>query len=148
MKKCLSTIGIVAFSAMILAHAMAFGAVTVHTVPWTPATPTTPHTTYALTSTTEATIVLGATVPSAVGSADSFTFQWNFGDGTRSAVTPVTNPYDMSAQHQYPASAATGTQWTAVVTVTDTTSSQTGTANYYVIQEPDNLAARSEEHTS
>src|ERR1022692_1041576 len=133
--RCLYTIAIATFFAMFLAHGMAFGAVTVDTVPWNPATPTTPHTTYPLNSTTEVMIVLGATVPSAVGSTDSFTYQWNFGDGTKSAVTPVTNPYDISAQHQYPASAGTGTLWTATVTVTDTTSGATGSANYYVIQE-------------
>ena len=136
--RCLSSIGIAAFFVMFLIQAMAFGgaaSLTVHTVPWVPATPTTPHTTYAVNSTTEVNIILGATVPSAVGSADSFQYQWNFGDGTMSAVTPVTNPYDISAQHQYPASAAVGTQWTAMVMVKDTTSGATGGANYYVIQE-------------
>jgi hypothetical protein len=133
--RCLFTNGIAIFSAALMAHATAFGAVTVLTVPWVPATPTTPHTTYPVNSTTEANIILGATVPSAVGSADSFTYQWNFGDGTMSAVNPVTNPYDISAPHQYPASAATGTQWTATVTVKDTTANQSGTAKYYVIQE-------------
>jgi len=132
------TIGTATFAVMFLAHAAAFGGsggLTVLTVPWIPANPTTPHTTYPATPTTEVTIVLGATVPSAVGSTDSFTYQWNFGDGTSSAVTAVTNPYDISAQHQYPASAATGTQWTATVTVKDTTSNATGSAKYYVIQE-------------
>jgi hypothetical protein len=126
-------ISMAAFAAMFLTQA-AFGAVTVLTVPWVPASPTTPHTTYAQSSTTEAKIVLGATVPSAVGSSDSFTYQWNFGDGTSSAVTALTNPYDISTTHQYPASAGPGTAWTAVVTVTDTTVNATGTANYYVSQ--------------
>jgi len=129
---------------MFLVHTIAFGgatSLTVYTVPWTPSTPTTPHTTYPLNSTTEATIILGATVPSAVGSSDPFTFQWNFGDGTKSAVANVISPYDISAQHQYPASAGTGTQWTAVVTVTDTKSGATGSANYYVIQESNTVTA-------
>ncbi len=137
-----SSLGIAMFSAMFLAHSTAFGALTVLTVPWVPATPTTPHTTYPVNSTTEATIILVATVPSAVGSTDSFTYQWSFGDTTSSAVTAVTNPYDLSVSHQYPASAATGTQWTATVTVTDTTTHTTGTAKYYVIQEPNNLSSR------
>jgi hypothetical protein len=141
MKTQFSRIGIAMFSALLLGQA-AFGAVTVLTVPWVPATPTTPHTTYPQTSTTEAVITLGATVPSAVGSTDNFTYSWNFGDGTFTAAAAVTNPYDLSVHHQYPASAATGTQWTAVVTVTDTTTSQTGAANYYVIQEPNNLSSR------
>lgn len=117
-------------------------AVTVLTVPWVPASPTTPHTTFPVNSTTEKTIVLGATVPSAVGSADSFTFSWSFGDGTSSASQALTNPYDISITHQYPASAATGTQWTATVTVTDTTTNATGSAKYYVIQEPNVLSSR------
>jgi hypothetical protein len=139
--RCLSTLGITTLAALFLAQAVVFGLpppVTVYTVPWTPilgASPTTPHTTYAINPTTEAMIVLGATVPSAVGSTDAFTYQWNFGDGTSSAVSAVTNPYDISAKHQYPASAGTGTQWTAVVTVTDTTTGGTGSAKYYAIQE-------------
>jgi len=137
-----SNVGIAALSAMFLAHPMAFGALTVLTVPWVPASPTTPHTTYAVNATTEATIILVATVPSAVGSADSFTYQWTFGDGNTSTSAAVTNPYDLSVTHQYPASAAVGTQWTATVTVTDTTTNTTGSANYYVIQEPNNLSSR------
>ncbi len=136
-----SSIAIASFAALCLAQA-ASAAVTVLTVPWVPGTPTTPHTTYPINPTTEATVVLGATVPSAVGSSDSFTYQWAFGDGTMSAVAAVTNPYDLSVTHQYPASAATGTQWTAVISVTDTTTNTTGTANYYVIQEPNNLSSR------
>lgn len=129
------------FAVLCAAHAAS--AVTVLTVPWIPTSPTTPHTTYPVNSTTEANVILVATVPSAVGSTDSFTYSWNFGDGS-AATTPaaVTNPYDLSVSHQYPASAATGTQWTAVITVTDTTTSQVGTANYYVIQEPNNLSSR------
>ena len=140
--RLLYNIGIAALFAMFLSQAIASGAVTVLTVPWVPATPTTPHTTYPQTSTTEAAVILGATVPSAVGSTDSFTYQWSFGDGTFTAAKAVTNPYDLSVSHQYPASAATGTQWTAVVTVTDTTTSTTGTGNYYVIQEQNVLSSR------
>jgi hypothetical protein len=136
-----SSILITSFATLSLASS-AFAQVTVLSVPWVPATPTTPHTTYPINSTTETTIVLGATVPSAVGSADSFTFRWSFGDGTTSSLAAVTNPYDLSATHQYPPSAATGTQWTATVTVTDTTTSKSGSAKYYVIQEANNLSSR------
>jgi hypothetical protein len=138
----LSSTGIVALSALFVSQAISYGAVTVLTVPFIPGNPTSPHYTYATSPTTEIAIVLGATVPSAVGSADSFTYQWAFGDGTNTAAIALTNPYDISVTHQYPASAGTGTQWTAVVTVRDTTTSQVGTANYYVIQEPDALASR------
>jgi hypothetical protein len=124
------------FAVFCLAQA-ASAQVTVLTVPFDPTNPTTPHTTYPNSATTEVSIILMATVPSAAGSTDKFTYSWNFGDGS-AATTPaaVTNPYDISVTHQYPASAGTGTQWTAVVTVTDTTTNQTGSANYYVIQEP------------
>ena len=89
--------------------ALASAAVTVLTVPWVPATPTTAHTTFPVTSTTEMTITLDATVPSAVGSTDSFTYSWSFGDGSAAtAAAAVTNPYDISVTHAYPASAATG----------------------------------------
>lgn len=131
---------VAAFSAMCLAQA-AFGAVTVSTVPFDPCPSgpascalTNPHSTYVTTSGPESLIVLGATVPSAVGSTDSFTYQWKFGDSTTSPVNSLTNPYDISVTHQYPSSAAPGTAWTAVVTVTDTKTGATGSANYYVAQ--------------
>ena len=133
-----SSVVIASFAALLLAQLPASAAVTVLTVPWVPATPTTPHTTYPMNSTTEATIILGATAPTAVGSSDSFTVSWNFGDGSAPTTFPLTNPYDISTTHNYPVSAATGTQWTAVVTVTDTTTNQTGSAKYYVIQEGNN----------
>jgi hypothetical protein len=137
----LSRIG-VASAALFLAQTLASAAVTVLTVPFDPTTPTTPHTTYPLNSTTEATIILVATVPSAVGSSDAFTYSWNFGDGTSSAAGAVTNSYDLSVTHQYPVSAATGTQWTATVTVKDTTNNTSGSAKYYVIQGDNNLTSR------
>ena len=124
------------FVALLAARSTAFAAVTVLTVPFIPKTPTTPHVTYPVNAPTESPIVLGATVPSAVGSTDAFTVTWNFGDGSAATTFALKNPYDISTTHQYPASAATGTQWTAVVTVTDTTTNDTGSAKYYVIQEP------------
>lgn len=138
----LSRFAATVFVACCLAQALP-AQVTVLAVPFVPTSPTTPHTTYPVNNTTEANIILVATVPSAVGSADSFTYSWNFGDGS-AATTPaaVTNAYDLSVVHQYPASAATGSQWTAVVTVTDTTMNKSGTAKYYVIQEPNNLSSR------
>jgi hypothetical protein len=139
--KIFSRIG-AASAALFVAQTLASAAVTVLTVPWDPTTPTTPHTTYPLNSTTEATIILVATVPSAVGSSDTFSVSWNFGDGSAPATFPLTNAYDISTTHQYPASAATGTQWTATVTVTDTTASTSGSAKYYVIQGDNNLTSR------
>ncbi len=136
--------GLAAIAALFVLSANASAAsLTVLTVPWVPATPTTPHTTYPVNSTTEATIVLGATVPAA-STTDLFTVVWTFGDGTsQTLVNKATiNPYNIGTTHQYPASAATGTQWTATVSVTDNTSGATGSGKYYVIQEPNNLSSR------
>jgi hypothetical protein len=116
-------------------------AVTVKSVPLDPANPTSPHFTYPLDALNDVTIVLGATVDLG-GSADSFTYQWEFGDGATQAAAAITNLYDVSALHKYPASAAGGTIWTAKVTVTDTTTHATYTANYYVIQQANNLKSR------
>ncbi|MGA2633929.1 MAG: PEP-CTERM sorting domain-containing protein [Terracidiphilus sp.] len=118
----------------------------VNTVPWDPTNPAAPHTTYPLPLggpyTSEATIVLGA-IFNPAGSPDSFTFSWNFGDGSAAtAAAAVTNPNDISTRHQYPFSAAVGKTWTAVVTVTDTTTSAQYTGNYLVIQEANTLQSR------
>src|SRR5277367_2755458 len=96
------TSAIAGFAALCLAQSLS-AQVTVLTVPWVPATPTTPHTTYPTTSTTESAIILVATVPSAVGSSDSFSVSWNFGDGSPNTNFALTNPYDISTTHQYPA---------------------------------------------
>lgn len=119
-----------------------YGAVTVLTVPWVASNPLSPHTTYPATGTTESMIVMGATVPSAVGSSDSFSVTWAFGDGSPNVTFALTNPYDISTTHQYPASATNGTAWTATVTVTDNATLDTGSANFYVIQSQNNLPAR------
>lgn len=109
----------------------------VSTVPWVPGNAAAPHTAYP-----GATIVLGA-VFNPAGSADSFTYTWAFGDGSP-VVGPfaLTNPNDISTSHQYPSGAAVGTNWTAVVTVTDTTTSATYTGNYLVIQEANVLSSK------
>lgn len=138
----LSRFGLTALAAMIAVPAVSFAAgLTVLTVPWVPATPTSPHTTYPINPTTEVSIILGATAPSAA-SGDSLNVVWNFGDGSPTTSFTTTNQWNLSTTHQYPASAAGGTQWTATVTVTDTTAGTSGSANYYVIQEAYNLQSR------
>jgi hypothetical protein len=136
---------ILAVAALFLAlpHSLLAAGPTVLVVSVDPLNPTYPHTTYATSGTTEISVILGATVPSAVGSTDAFTYSWNFGDGSApTAAAPVTNPYNISATHQYPASAAPGTAWQAVVTVKDTTNNTTGTATYYITQETNTLNSR------
>lgn len=142
MKKLFLKSGLPVVAALFALHPALFGQVTVLTVPWAPATPLSPHTTYPTSGTTEISVTLGATVPSAVGSLDSFTVSWQFGDGSPNVSFPLTNPYDISTKHQYPASAAAGTAWVAVVTVTDTSNNTSGSANYYITQQPNNLSSR------
>jgi hypothetical protein len=142
MKKRFSSIGLASLGAILILPTTTWAAsLTVLTVPWIPGTPTTPHTTYAINATTEATIFLAATAPGAA-SGDSLSVTWNFGDGSPNASFTTTNRYNLSTTHQYPAAAAAGTAWTAVVTVNDTTAGTSGTANYYVAQEANNLASR------
>jgi hypothetical protein len=141
MRRGLIRAGLMIAPALLVLHP-AFGAVTVLTVPWDANNPLSPHSAYPINAVTEVTVVLSATVPSAVGSAHSFTVTWNFGDGSADTIFALTNPYDISTTHNYPASAGTGTAWTAVVTVKDNTTNETGTANYYVTQQENNLASR------
>jgi hypothetical protein len=142
MVKRLFPMGLAALAAMLIMPSVTFASgLTVLTVPWIPTNPTFPHTTYAVNPTTEITVVLGATAPSAA-SGDSLNVVWVFGDGSPNASFTTTNQYNLSTTHQYPASAAAGTAWTAVVTVTDTTASTSGSANYYVSQEANSLGSR------
>ena len=139
------------------------GVITVLTVPWQPGTAN-PHTTYnvcndgtipnysntpptctAPATLSEATIRLGATaiLPN---TTDTYTGVWNFGDGSSNFTFTVSNSslnnYDVSTTHQYPATAAAGTTWSAVLTITDNTSHVQGTGTFPVIQEQDTLSSR------
>lgn len=114
----------------------AFGAVTVKPVPFNPANLSAPHT-----AIIGATLILGATVDLG-GSAHSFTYSWDFGDGSATTPAPITNPYNISATHVYSTGTAGVTTWTAVVTVTDTTTPATYTANYPIALQANNLQAR------
>ncbi len=107
----------------------------ISTVPWQPTNPAAPHTAYPA-----ANIVLGATV-NLSGSSDSFTYSWNFGDGSSTAAAAVTNPNDISARHVY-VGTTIGKTWTAVVTVIDTTTHEQATGNYLVIWEANTLSSR------
>ncbi len=138
--------------------------ITVKTVPWVPASPTTPHTTYTVCSDgtipnynntpptctapaalSESTIRLGA-IAILPNTTDSYTGVWNFGDASANYTFPVSNAsltnYDVSTTHQYPATAAVGTIFTATLTVTDTTTHVQGSATFSVIQQQDTLSSR------
>lgn len=123
--------------AIALACAPAFAAVTVKPVPFDPKNLATPHT-----AILGVNLILAATVDLG-GSADSFTYSWNFGDGTApTAPAPVTNPLNISATHVYSSGTADVTTWTAVVTVTDVTNPATFTGNYPVALHANNLQSR------
>ena len=144
MGKRFSSIGLAIVAAILILPTVTMAAgLTVLTVPWDPTNALSPHTTYPITGTAEANVVLGATAPGATA-GDSLQVVWNFGDGSPNTTFTTTNRYDLSTTHQYPASAAPGTAWTAVVTVTDLTASgnPSGSANYYIAQEANNLSSR------
>ena len=98
----------VAAMSLALPHALLAASPTVLVVSVDPNNPTFPHTTYPTSGTVESVVVLGATVPSAVGSSDTYSVTWVFGDGSPNVTFALTNPYDISTTHQYPASAAAG----------------------------------------
>jgi hypothetical protein len=132
-----------AMTLVLLAALPGFAQVTVMPVPWDPTNFTSPHTVVTgTTATLTATVSLG-------GSADSFTYSWNFGDGSAAtAFLPVTttgtgatvgNVYNLSVTHVYPV--ATGVFYTAVLTVKDTTNPASYTGNYYLVVQPSTLQA-------
>jgi hypothetical protein len=123
----------------------AFAAVTVMPVPWDPTNFLSPHTVVSGTvATLTATVNLG-------GSTDSFTYSWAYGDGSVPASsTPVAvttggnstilgNVYNLSTTHTY--TAAPGTTYTAVITVTDVTNPANYTGNYYIVVQANTLQA-------
>ncbi len=140
-KQCASLI-LTLLAALVVFQTSMFGAgLTVLTVPWVPTSPLTPHSAYVTQGGPEIPVTLQATVPSAFGSSDSYSVTWAFGDLSPNVTFALTNAYDISTVHTYP-TAAVGTAWTAIVTVTDNTTSATGSANYYVTQQANTLAAR------
>ncbi|WP_177418125.1 PKD domain-containing protein, partial [endosymbiont of Lamellibrachia barhami] len=92
------------------------------TVPWVAHDPTVPHETY----NGKAVRLKGI-----VRDADPATFQWDFGDGTQSAVTDVIDSYDLSVTHLYP-NALQGTPFVATLTVWDSLG-QSGSDTYNVV---------------
>ncbi|RDH87793.1 MAG: hypothetical protein DIZ78_04420 [endosymbiont of Escarpia spicata] len=98
------------------------------TVPWVAHDPIAPHEIY----NGKAIRVKGI-----VRDADAVTFQWDFGDGTSSAVTAITDPYDLSLSHTYPTAPA-GTPFVATLKVWDS-AGQMGQDNYNVVVKPKTL---------
>jgi len=94
----------------------------VKTVPWVATNPLIPHDTYTgkqitLKGTAD---VQGATIQ----------YTWDFGDGSPVATGTVANRYAVQASHAY--TGATGTVFTARLTVQNTGTGETGSKEYYV----------------
>jgi len=92
---------------------------TVLTVPWDQANPAAPHTAIANTVIT----LGGIFIPAAGAAGDTYTYTWNFGDGSP-LVGPTAVPakngvsYDLPATHTYAGTTFGVTTWNATVTVT------------------------------
>ncbi len=103
----------------------------VKTVPWVASNPLIPHDTWS-----------GKSVR-LKGTSDqqgaNFIYTWDFGDGSPVATGAVTNKYVIEATHAY--TGATGTVYTATLTVQDTSipAPNTGSAKYYVIMQNKSL---------
>ena len=108
--------------AVLVPMAAAAGTITVKTVPWVATNPLIPHDTWS-----------GATT-TLKGTADqqgnNVTYTWDFGDGSAVATGTVGNKYVIEAPHVY--NGATGTIYTARLTVTNQTTGDTGTQTYFV----------------
>lgn len=123
----------VLFGLSIVIPQMAFGVPTVKTVPWVPTDPSIPHDTYVGKSVT----LKGTSDVFGVGNA--VTYDWNFGDGSPHASGNVlaANQYAIEANHTYVG--AVGTNWTAVLTVTDASGSSS--ADYLVTMRTNDLTS-------
>jgi len=142
MRKPFASIVLMLLAVLVAFHPKVYGAgLTVLTVPWVASSPLTPHSAYVTLGGTEIPVTLQATVPSAVGSTDTYSVTWVFGDTSPNVTFTLSNPYDISTVHTYP-TAAVGTAWTATVTVTDETHAAVGSAKYYVTQQKNTLSAR------
>lgn len=106
-------------------------AATVKTVPWNPSVPGIPHDTIS-----GRTIYLKATASSSdvCSNTGGYRFQWDFGDGTTSALTAVTNCYNIGITHAY--TDAVGKPFTAKVYLYEAAfpppSPPVATGNYFV----------------
>ncbi|QYZ65326.1 MAG: hypothetical protein OI74_04600 [Gammaproteobacteria bacterium (ex Lamellibrachia satsuma)] len=95
------------------------------TVPWVAHDPLAPHETYN---------GRAIRLKGMVRDADPVEFQWDFGDGTSSAVTAVTNSYDLSIEHTYP-DVPNDTPFVATLKVWDS-AGQMGQDNYNIVVKP------------
>lgn len=95
----------------------------VKTVPWVASNPLIPHTTW-----TGKSVRLKGTCDQQGANLAWF---WDFGDGSAVATGTVSNRFAIEASHAY--TGASGTVFTARLTVTNTTTGETGNKAYYVV---------------
>jgi hypothetical protein len=85
-----------------------------NTVPFVASNPVSPHTSWSGNP-----VILKGTLTSAAFGTDTFTYDWNPGDGGTHCTGTVTNQWAIECAHTYTGSV--GTLFTAVLTITDTT---------------------------
>ena len=85
-----------------------------NTVPFVASNPTSPHTSWAGNP-----VILKGTLTSAAFGTDTFTYDWDPGDGGAHCTGTVTNQFNVSCTHTY--GGTVGNVYTAILTITDTT---------------------------
>jgi len=85
-------------------------------VPFVASNPTSPHTSWSGNS-----VILKGTLTSSAWGTDTFTYDWNPGDGGTHCTGTVTNQFDIECAYTYTGSV--GTVFNAILTITDTTNS-------------------------
>ena len=113
-------------SLMVLSHAAFAAAPVVRTVPWVASQPLIPHDTWSA-----KTITLKGTcnVLNGTPAGTTYSYIWDFGDGSPVATGTVTNKYVIQATHAY--TGASNLVFTATLTVQNTTTGEKGEAKYY-----------------
>lgn len=86
-------------------------------VPFVASNPTSPHTSWS-----GNTVTLKGTLTSPAWGTDTFTYDWDPGDGGAHCTGTVSNQYDIECPHTY--NGAIGNVYVAVLTITDTTTGQ------------------------
>lgn len=114
-------------SLFVLSHAVIAAPPVVRTVPWVATQPLIPHDTWS-----GETITLKGTcnVQNGTPAGTTYTYVWDFGDGSPVATGTVANKYVIEAKHAY--TGASKLVYTATLTVQNMVTSEKGEAKYYV----------------
>ena len=107
---------VVVLTALVQTTAMAANPPVANAIPFVASNPTSPHTSWIGNPVT----LKGTLTTDATNAGDTFTYNWDPGDGGAHCTGTVTNPYVIECPHTY---TGTGPVYTAVLTITDTTTS-------------------------